>query len=343
MTTPTAQSLALAAVAALLAAVALARAARPEELTLGAVAALSACFALAVSLGQHLPDPVTVAGLTCVTGPAVAVALLRPPARAASAGVAAASGAWALWLAAGLAGPGPQLAAVAVGAAALVGLAVWRRRHDEEAVLAGAGGLLALVAFGDALLREWPHAAAGLAAAYGLLAVTYAALPQRRAVVAFGVAGLTAAVWVELADVGADTAEAYTVPLAVLLLAAGLWSREELGGRSWLTAGPGLGVGLLPSALLTAGDDGVVRPLVTVVVAATVLAVGALRRWQALVVLGAGAAAFVAVAELGPVTLHLPRYLTLGATGLALLAVGARYEQRRANARQAVSWLASMS
>jgi hypothetical protein len=343
MSTPTVRSLALSVVAVLLAGVALARAGRAEERTVGAVSALAALLALGLALGNQLPELVAVAALVAVAGPAVAVAVLRPPARAVAAGVAAATGGWALWLASGLASPGVQLAAVAAEAALLVTLAVWRQRHTEEPVLAGAAAVVAFVAVCDAVVRDWPHAAAGLAAAYGLVAVAYAALPHRRAVVAFGVAGLTVGAWIELAHADVGTVEAYTVPLAVLLLAAGLWSRRELDGRSWLTSGPGLAVGLLPPALLTIGDDGLVRPLVTVVVAATVLALGAWRRWQALVVLGAVAAAVVALSELGPMTLHLPRYLTLGATGVALLALGARYEQRRADARQAVSWLASMS
>ena len=343
MSTPTVRSLALSFVAVLLAGVSLARARRPEELTVGAVSAVAALLALGVSLGNGLPDQVAVAAFVAVAGPAVAVALLHPPARAVAAGVAAASGCWALWLAGGLVSPGAQLAAVAAEAFLLVGLAVWRLRRTEEPVLAGASALVALLAVCDAVLRDWPHAAAGLAAAYGLVAVAYAALPHRRAVVAFGVAGLTVGAWVELAHAEMGTLEAYSVPLALLLLAAGLWSRRELDGRSWLTAGPGLAVGLLPSALLTIDDDGLARPLVAVVISAAVLAVGAWHRWQALVVLGAVAAAVVALAELGPMTLHLPRYLTLGATGIVLLALGARYEQRRADARQAVSWLASMS
>jgi hypothetical protein len=343
MSTPTVRSLALSVLAALLAGAALARAGRTEELPVGAVSLLTALSALWLALDERLPDLVAVAALLAVAGPAVAVAVLRPPARAVATGVAAAVGGWALWLAGGLVSPGVQLAAVAAVAALLVALAVWRLRRAEEPVLAGAAAVVAFVAVCDAVVRDWPHAAAGLAAAYGLVAVAYAALPHRRAVVAFGVAGLTVGAWIELAHAEVTTLEAYTVPLAVLLLAAGLWSRRELDERSWLTAGPGLAVGLLPPALLTIGDDGLVRPLVTVVVAAAVLALGAWRRWQALVVLGAIAAAVVALSELGPMTLHLPRYLTLGATGVALLALGARYEQRRADARQAVSWLASMS
>lgn len=343
MTTAAAQSVALSALAVVLATTALNRPGRPEEVTVGAVSALTALLALALAVGHQLPDVVVVVALLAVAGPATAVAALRPPVRAEAAGVAAAATAGAVWLGGGVVGRETQLAAVAVLAAALVALGAWRRDHAEEAVLAGAGAIVALVAVGDALARDWTHAGAALAAAYGLVGVAYAALPHRRAVVAFAVAGLTAAAWVELVHADVTTPEAYTLPLAALLLAAGLWSRHELGGHSWPTAGPALAVGLLPSALLTATHDALARPLLTVVVAAAVLSVGAFRRWQALVVLGAVAASVVAVTQLGPVVASLPRYLTLGAVGVALLAVGARYERRRADARHAVSWLASMS
>ena len=343
MTTATAQSLALSVLAVALTTAALSRPGRPEEVTVGAVSALAALLALALALGHHLPDVVVVAALLAVAGPATAVAVLRPPLRAEATGVAAAATAWAVWLGGGVAGREAQLAAFAFLAAALVALGVWRRGHTEEPVLAGTGALVAFAAVGCALARDWTHAGAGLATAYGLIAVAYAALPHRRAVVALGVAGLTAATWVELANMDVTTPEAYTLPLAALLLAAGLWSRHELHGHSWPIAGPGLAVGLVPSALLTATDDALARPLVTVVVAAAVLSVGAFRRWQSLVVLGAVAASVVALTQLGPVIASLPRYLTLGTVGVALLAVGARYEQRRADARHAVSWLASMS
>jgi hypothetical protein len=39
----------------------------------------------------------------------------------------------------------------------------------------------------------------------------------------------------------------------------------------------------------------------------------------------------------------MPNSLVIGAVGITLLALGVRYEQRRANARQAASWLASMT
>jgi hypothetical protein len=210
-------------------------------------------------------------------------------------------------------------------------------------VLGGFALAVGLTALAVGLDRDLTHSTAAAAALYAVAAVAYATLPGRRAVVLAAVAAATTATWVELwhADVG--TLEAYTLPPAVLLLAAGLWSADLLGHRSWLVAGPGLLVGLVPSALHTAVDDSIARPLLTVTVAVALLVTGAWRRWQALVVVGAFAAVVVAVTQLGPYAVHLPRFLTLGTLGVALLAVGARYEQRRADARRAVSWLAGLS
>jgi hypothetical protein len=168
-------------------------------------------------------------------------------------------------------------------------------------------------------------------------------MPQRRAVVTAAVGALTSAAWIELGAQGVEVLEAYTVPLAGLLLAAGLWSHRQLHDSSWLTAGPGLAVGLLPSAVYTAVSDPLPRVTLTLVVAATALALGAWRRRQALVVVGATAATLVGVTQLGPFVAHLDKSVVIGVVGVALLAVGARYEQRRSNARAAASWLASMS
>ncbi len=335
------QTLAVTAFALALTVVALARPARAEEVPVALVGGLGFLGALARSL--DLAGGYTVTVLTAVTISAIAAAVLRRPVRPVAAAVAAMSGTSALWLAGGLVSPETQWALLALCVGLLVGLALWLRRTVEEVVLGAAAVVVAVAAFLVALDRGWPHAAAGAAAAYGLLAVGYAALPHRRALVSLGVLGLVTGTWVELAHANVDTVEAYTLPLAALLLAAGLWSHRELHDHSWLTVGPALVVALIPSALLTAGGEGLARPLLTVSAGAVVLVVGAWRRWQAMVVVGAVAAAVVAVTQLGPYTLQAPRYLTLGALGVALLLIGARYEQRRANARHAISWLASMS
>ncbi len=340
---PTAQVLAVTALGLVLAATALARPARAEEAPVAVVAGLSFALALLASVSEPLTDGIIATVLAAVTAATGATAALRERVRPAAEAVTVLSGTAALWLVGGLASPDVQWILLALTAALLAALASWRRGTPDELVLGLGAVLTSLVAVAVALDRSWPHAAAGAAAAYALIAVGYAALPHRRGVVTAAVVGFTSATWIELLEADVTRLEAYTVPLALLLLAAGLWSHHQLGDRSWSIAGPALAVGLLPSALATAVSDDLPRALVTVTVGAAVLALGAWRRWQSLVVVGAVAAALVAVTQLGPVTLQAPRYLTLGTVGVALLLLGVRYEQSRAGARQAVSWLSSMS
>lgn len=59
-------------------------------------------------------------------------------------------------------------------------------------------------------------------------------------------------------------------------------------------------------------------------------------------VIGAAAAAVVAVSQLAPYAIGAPRWLTLGLTGAVLLALGARYEKRRADAHRVAHWLAGL-
>ncbi|SDO84148.1 hypothetical protein SAMN04489867_0726 [Pedococcus dokdonensis] len=324
-------------------AVSLVRRTAPEEAPLAVVGHLATLLALLVAVATGSSDTVLIVLLTTLALTSAATAVLRPALRAVASGTSAVALVAALWLSGGLVGPRSQWVVLAAAALALAAAANQRRPHVEEPVLGILAVLVATASVVVALDRSWPHAAALAATTYGLVAVGYAALPRRRAVVTVAVAALTTAVWVELWDADVTTVEAFTLPMAAFLLAAGLWSHREFGDHSWLTAGPALAVALVPSTLLSTVDDGLVRPLLTVAAGAAVLALGALRRWQAPVVLGAAAAAVVALTQLMPYAVLLPRYLTLGALGVALLAIGARYEQRRADARQAVSWLASMS
>ncbi|NNM45256.1 zinc ribbon domain-containing protein [Knoellia koreensis] len=340
---PELRVLALAGLAAAYAAGALARPHRAEELPLAGGAVLSAGSALWLVLDHGLPTPYLLVVLVVVCAAALATSVLRPALRLPAHGVALASGAWLLWLVGGYGPDGTDIALTTMLALGCVALARWRAEGEEE-LLFGVGSLvLVVLAVGVADDRGWAYVAAAVAAAYGLALVGYAVRPARRLVVAGAVVALTYATWVALAEAGVETLEAYTVPLALLLLGASAWCRHLLGRRSWLVAGPGLLVGFVPPTLLTVTDAGAIRPLLTAAAAVAVLALGAHQRWQAPVVVGAASAVLVAVSELGPYTLHLPRSVTLGTLGVLLLALGARYEQRRANARQAVSWLASMS
>lgn len=339
----TAVALTLAGAGLALVAGALTRPRRAEELPVGAVGAVTLAAALAQAVAAGLAPSVLVAVLACGTTAGAATAVLRPRLRPAATGVTALLGTALARETGLLVSAYAEWVAVMVTALVLAGVAGWRRGRPEEGVLGGFALAVGVAALALGLDRDLTHSTATAAGLYAAASVVYAMLPGRRAVVLAAVAAATTATWVELWHADVSTLEAYTVPPAVLLLAAGLWSADLLGRRSWLVAGPALLVGLVPSALHTAVDDSVARPLITVTVAVAVLVVGAWRRWQALVVVGAFAAVVVAVTQLGPYAVHLPRFLTLGTLGVALLAVGARYEQRRADARRAASWLAGMS
>jgi hypothetical protein len=80
-----------------------------------------------------------------------------------------------------------------------------------------------------------------------------------------------------------------------------------------------------------------------VVAAAVALPVaGTLAHRQAPFVVGAACLAVVVIGRLAPYAPLLPRWLTLGTAGLLLLVVGATYERRRQQAREAVAWVAQM-
>lgn len=348
LVSPTTQAVALMVAGLALVGAAVARPGEPEEPALGAVGVLTSLSAVGLALAPDRSTALLIAALVTLTTSSSAVAVLRPGVlRPLAAAGATTSATWALWLCGDVTTPALQLAFTALAAVVWTALAVWRRGRPEEVVLGVAALVVALLAVGTAVVRDWPHVATALATAYGLVAVAYAALPRRRAVVVLGVAALTGAAWWELTLADVDTVEAYTLSLAALVLAAGLWSHRELSHVtrtvSWLSAGPGLATALLPSALLTAVLDNPLRVAFAVVAGGIVLALGAWRQWQALVVVGAATCAIVGITQLAPIVARMPNSLVIGAVGITVLALGVRYEQRRANARQAVSWLASMT
>jgi hypothetical protein len=164
---------------------------------------------------------------------------------------------------------------------------------------------------------------------------------RRRWVAAVAVSDLVVAAWVALAGAAVGTPEAYTLPAAAGLLLVAL-PRLRARAGSWTAEAAGAAVALVPSALLVVSDPTAVR-LVLVVAGALVLTVaGTLSHRQAPFVLGAGALAFVVLTRLGPYAPLLPRWLVLATAGTVLLGVGATYERRRQQAREAVAWVAHM-
>ncbi|WP_426571882.1 SCO7613 C-terminal domain-containing membrane protein [Aquihabitans sp. McL0605] len=162
----------------------------------------------------------------------------------------------------------------------------------------------------------------------------HAARPHRRlAGLAAGVEAL-AFVWIQLGSAHVTTVEAYSLPLALLLLAAGLVgerlaraNRHEVG--SWVTYGPALVVALAPTVWLSFTQPGAVRPLVALVAGAVVLVGGVASGRRALVDVGAATVILLGLHQIAPVVGSMPNWATIGATGVLLLAVGATFEQRR--------------
>ncbi|MET0694921.1 MAG: hypothetical protein ABWY56_13390, partial [Propionibacteriaceae bacterium] len=203
------------------------------------------------------------------------------------------------------------------GAIVVAALAGWRRTHGEEMALAivALGTSAAAVACGAA---AGARPLAGVLAAGGLAALAYGVLPRRGYVAVLGVLGCSAATWTLLLDADVTTIEAYSLPLAALAGLVGVVRlRRQPGTPSWLSVGPALTAGLLPSALASVDDDGLVRPLLVLVAAALVLVAGVALRWQSPVVIGTVALLIVAVAQLAPYAVGLPRWLTFGTVGLA--------------------------
>jgi hypothetical protein len=237
-----------------------------------------------------------------------------------------------------------QVGTLVVLALALALAAGWRLGLADElplAVSAVVGALAAGVFAAESLDMTVPLAVA-LGSA-GLVTLGYATLPGRGLLSIAGVLLCSAATWAVSFDAAIDVVEVYTLPLAALALAVGAvrWHRDP-AAPSWTTVGPGLSAALLPSALAATTDDALTRPLVVLAAAVAAALAGTALRWQAPVVTGATAALAVAGSQLAPYAVGLPRWLSLGVAGVVLLGLGARYEQRRADARRTGEWLVAL-
>ena len=198
------------------------------------------------------------------------------------------------------------------------------RRLAAEVAAALLATTAVVLAVGDVGWLSWTLAGAAL------LALADALHPDRRAVAAAGALLLSASSWVRLADAGVTAPEPYVVPLALVALAFGhLRARRNPGTRSFAAYGPGLTALLVPSLLASFDDASLTRPLLVGGAALAVLLVGARERLQAPVLVGGLVLAVDALQLLAPYAAALPRWSTLGAAGLLLVAVGATYEQRR--------------
>ncbi|GAA1652130.1 hypothetical protein GCM10009744_50010 [Kribbella alba] len=170
--------------------------------------------------------------------------------------------------------------------------------------------------------------------------VAYGMQPGRREALLFAGFLLAFANTAFVVGAGADTLEWFTLPPAAVMLAIGLLSWRDQ--PSWVYLGPGLLVGLTPSALVANSNDDWMRLTFVVAAAVAIMVIGARFSLQAPFVIGATVLAKVGLWQFLEVAPLIPRWITLGAAGAILLAVGATYERRLNEARQAARWITAL-
>ncbi len=221
------------------------------------------------------------------------------------------------------------------------GVAAARARQPEERACAVAGALVGAGAgLSTADVGAWGQVGVQLGVV-GAAALCYAVVAARRWVGVVAVADLVAATWIAVGGAEIRTPEAYTLPAAAGLLLIALPALRD-GARSWAGEGAAVAVALVPSALVVVADPTALRLALVVAAALAATVAGTLLHRQAPFVVGAGVLLVVAVGRLAPYAPLLPRWITLGTAGLLLIVVGATYERRRQQAREAVAWVAQM-
>ena len=109
-----------------------------------------------------------------------------------------------------------------------------------------------------------------------------------------------------------------------------------------MALGSGLTLALLPSLLLALDEPVSLRGALVGFAALVSLAWGVQQRLAAPFVLGALATAVLALRHLQPIADAVPRWVSLGLVGLALLVVGITWEARRRNVETAGRYLTAL-
>ena len=137
--------------------------------------------------------------------------------------------------------------------------------------------------------------------------------------------------WLLAADRGTHTVDIYTVPFAVYAYLTGAYVYRRLPALgSWVTFGPGLLAGFLPSLVLAlVPDPSIGRRLIIGIVAVAVVLVGARHRWHAHVIIGGWVAVILALREIVLVWQRLSAWIPLSVAGLLIITVAITYERRR--------------
>ncbi|GAA0955026.1 hypothetical protein GCM10009554_61810 [Kribbella koreensis] len=170
--------------------------------------------------------------------------------------------------------------------------------------------------------------------------VAYGTRPARRQALLIAGALLTFANTAFILGSGATTLEWFTLPPAAVFLAIGIYAYRTQ--PSWIYLGPGLLLGLVPSALVANSNNDYLRTTFVVAAAVTIILIGTRYSLQAPFIIGATVLLKIALWQFLQVAPLIPRWITLATAGLILLTVGATYERRLQNAKQAARWLTAL-
>jgi hypothetical protein len=205
-------------------------------------------------------------------------------------------------------------------------------------LVAGVAMVVGLVTPGESgeIAVRWTIAGAGLIA----LSLVGAG---RRWLVWPGMASLVVAYVALIVDSGFSFVEAYTLPLGVAGLAAGVFAATKKPDTStWALLGPGLAVSLLPSVPQSLAEPTELRALLLGAGALAVLAVGVRLRWQAPFVAGTTIVTLLVLFNIGPYANAAPRVVLIAAVSAVLLGVGITWEDRVRDGRRLVTYVRSM-
>ena len=218
------------------------------------------------------------------------------------------------------------------------GLAIARPVLEREvtAALTAIVAVTAAIVTVDGVDQTW--AAVYLTLAGALVTVSALLHPTRRMLAWVGLALLTLAQWVRLEQLGVDQVEAYTLPLALVLLAVGGWRMAHDGISSRRALSAGLGLGLGPTLLVVLVDPVSLRAVLLGLACALLVAVGAGNRWAAPLVAGAGVGAALVLRE-AQYAQVVPQWVLIGLVGTVLTVVGVTWEQRLHDLRQAAGYV----
>ncbi|MEO8908390.1 MAG: hypothetical protein ABI310_10020, partial [Microbacteriaceae bacterium] len=228
------------------------------------------------------------------------------------------------------------------------------RHSDAEAATlrARSGTALLVVALLLAAIGEHVAAGQGHAAVHIILLVWvlsavhavafWARVPPLTALVGWLAITLAAlAIVVDASRLAPTPIEIVTMPFAIALLLSGAVKLTRTPtARSWPWLGPGVAVLLVPSLVIGFSDATLWRIVALGIAAIGVLVVGLVLRLQALFVLGSVVVLVHALVQLWPwisaAYAATSWWMWLGAGGIILIVLAARYEQRIRNIRSVV-------